>query len=193
MKWATRALIHFDRVVSAWLIQRFVDREAQFIFLAEGDTAADEVNLFGLPGGRIAAHDSGVTAFQQILEIYAISDPALAELNRIVADVVTHVVEDRDHSSPAARDPRAAGVLAAAEGIMLLSATDEECLARSMLIYDGLYARIQAQLAIEGVAPAREATVLEQTMRLAHATALLRQQGASFSSDSFERALRARK
>lgn len=192
MKWATRALIHFDRVISAWLIQRFIDKDATFVFLAEGGAAPADATLFGLPGARLAAHDSGASTFQRILEAYSIQDAALAEINRIVADVVGHVLKDPDRFGLEGRDPRAAGLLALAEGVMLVSANDHECLARSSPVYDALYARVQAQLVTARIAPAAGATVLEQTLKFARATALLRKESASFSSEAFERALRAR-
>jgi hypothetical protein len=190
MRWATRALIHFDRVASAWLILRFVDRDAQFHFLANGEAADDDVMLFGIQGARLAPHDGKATTFQRILDAYALNDPALAILGRIVADVVDHVMNDRDGTGLGSREPHVGGVLALVEGIMLLSATDSECLERSLPFYDALYARSQAQIVIERLAaPSQSASVLERTVQISNATGVLRKSRCSFSSDAFVSAL----
>jgi hypothetical protein len=188
MRWATRALIHLDRVASAWLILRFVDPDAQFIFLTDGQAADDDVTLFGLPGTPLAAHDGEGTTFQRIVDAYSINDPALALVGNVVTEVVSHVMHDRDRG--ASRGQYAAGVLAVAEGTMLLSATDAECLKRSLPVYDALYVRLQAQIAMDCVVPSPPASVLEQTLQLSRATSVLRKDQANFSSDAFAEALR---
>ena len=57
MKWATREMIHFDRIASAWLILRFIDPDAIFTYLKKDELAGDDVHLFGVPGVRLAMHD----------------------------------------------------------------------------------------------------------------------------------------
>ena len=191
MKWATRELIHFDRVVSAWLIARFIDPEAQFIFLSDGATVGEDVTPFGFSGAELAPHDNGITTFQCILDAYSIQDTGLFHFAKIVAEVVDHVVHDRTRSDVTARDPHTAGVLALAEGTMLLSATDGECLERSLPLYDALYARLQAQNAIEALAPSPPATVFEQSLQIASATNELRRMQSDFTSLTFVQALSA--
>jgi len=86
MKWATRELIHFDRIASAWLILRFIDPDARFIFLKADETPDSEALLFGVPGARFAPHDGEVTTFERIRDGHALNDAALAKLSRIVAE-----------------------------------------------------------------------------------------------------------
>jgi hypothetical protein len=128
MKWATRELIHFDRIASAWLILRFVDPDATFAYLKKDEPVDDDVNLFGVPGARLAMHDGQSTTFQRILCAYSISDAALDQLSRIIAAGVNHVMHDAAQSDISKRESLAGGALALTEGIFLLSASDEECL-----------------------------------------------------------------
>jgi hypothetical protein len=183
-------MIHFDRVLSAWLILRFVDRAAQFVFLAEDEPMPADVTPFGVPGTALASHDGRATTFARILNGYSIDDPALARMRAIVADAVDHVMHDAHHAALAARDPHVGGVLAVAEGIMLLSASDDECLARSLPLYDALYARLQAGIAMARQ-PLQSASVLEQAMRLSDAAAILRATKSEFSSETLIHALQA--
>jgi hypothetical protein len=175
-------MIHFDRVASAWLILRFIDPDAQFIFLADGEAADENVTLFGLPGTRLASHNGEATTFRCILDVYSINDPALSLLDKVVAEIVGHVMYDSK--------PQAGSILAVGEGTMLLSATDGECLERSLPLYDALYARLQAQIAIEHILPSPPASVLHQTVQLSDATSVLRKSRSRFSSDAFAKALR---
>jgi hypothetical protein len=131
-----------------------------------------------------------MTTFQRILDVYSLRDPALCFLGKIVADVVDHVMHDQDRAGLVQREPLTAGVLALAEGNMLLGATDGECLQRSLPLYDALYARLQAQIAIEHGSLSPPASVLEQTIKFSMATSLLRKAAESFSSQSFANALR---
>lgn len=191
MRWATRSLIHFDRVISAWLIRRFIDPEATFVFLSQGVPVPPDVTPFGLPGANHGAHDNDTSTFQHLLTTYSIRDSALAEIGGIVSGVVAHVMQDANVDGLQSRDARIAGLLTLAEGIMLVSATDDDCLERSLPLYDALYARIQAHGVMARVATAASSTsVLQQTLQFAHATAALRAVRAPFSPDAFARALR---
>ena len=190
MKWATRELIHFDRIASAWLILRFVDPDAQFIYLKKDDLAGDDVNIFGVPGVRLAMHDDQSTTFQRILETYSISGAALDKLSKIIADAVNHVMHDASRSGMSKREPLAGGALAFTEGIFLLSATDEECLERCLPLYDALYARLVAQVALDQSAHLSRESVLTQTVSLANATGELRRRKLNFSEVTFADALK---
>jgi hypothetical protein len=190
MKWATRELIHFDRIASAWLILRFVDPEAKFIYLKQDELAGDDVNIFGVPGVRLAVHDDQSTTFQRILETYSISGAALDKLSKIIADAVNHVMHDASRSGMSKREPLAGGALAFTEGIFLLSATDEECLERCLPLYDALYARLVAQVALDQSAHLSRESVLTQTVSLANATRELRRRTLDFSEVAFADALK---
>jgi hypothetical protein len=141
MKWLTRSHVHVDRVACPWLISRFVDNEAEFLFVPKGqvDKVAAETGAipFDAPGVELG-HVDGRCSFESIMVKYDLKDPGLQRLAKIVhaADVET----DLD------ADPIARGLEAIASGYSLRFPDDEENLARQFEVYDALYAwcRLQA-------------------------------------------------
>jgi hypothetical protein len=124
------------------------------------------------------------------LDEYAIRDPALNRMSHIVADTVAHVMQDRSRAQVATRDPHVSGVLTLAEGTMLLSATDHECLARCLPMYDAIYARLQAQIELEAARlDNRCASVLDETTMIAEAVRQLRKSKAAYTAQRFAAAL----
>lgn len=88
MRWATRAGIHIDRAACAWLIRRFVDPQAQFVFVADrGDVPADATG-FDMRGVELSHHTSADGAvdcsFETILRRHDLSDPVLWRIAQIV-------------------------------------------------------------------------------------------------------------
>jgi hypothetical protein len=191
MKWATRDLIHFDRVVSAWLILRFVDPDATFDFLKEGEPPATDACPFGIPGVPLAAHDGHRTTFQRILETYAIPGEALQRLSALISDGVRHIMQDASRADAAQRSPIAAGALAITEGILLTSSSDQECLERCLSLYDALHARLLGQVVLDHNPNLAAQSILQQTLALASATRALREKGLSFSEAAFVQTLSA--
>lgn len=191
MKWATRELIHFDRIASAWLILRFIDPAAMFSFLKEGESAAEDVHLFGVPGVQLAMHDGESTTFERIIETYSISGDSIKALSGIISDGVHHVMQDASRADESNRSPLAAGVLAFTEGVFVTSTSDQECLQRCLPLYDALYARLLAQSALDQNVSLASQSVLEQTVAVASATRVLRERGSSFTQVAFAQALTA--
>jgi hypothetical protein len=142
MKWLTRSHVHVDRVACPWLITRFVDNEAEFLFVpkTEIDRVAAETGVipFDAPGVELGHHE-GRCSFESILLKYGLTDPALQRLAKIVH--AADVVEDID------RDPLARGLEAIATGYSLRYPDDEENLARQFDVYDSLYAWCRLQVA----------------------------------------------
>jgi hypothetical protein len=135
MKWITRAHVHVDRVACPWLISRFVDSQAEFIFAARS-----EVNALAAQTGAIPydvpdvelGHVDGRCSFESIIHKYNLKDPALLRLARIVH--AADVDEDID------KDPIARGLEAVAVGFGLRFPDDNENVARQFEVYDALYA-----------------------------------------------------
>ena len=146
MKWVTRDYVHLDRVASPWLIKRFVDPDAIFMFVpwgAEDPRPADAIPL-ALPGAELGPHDASGTTFQKILAKYKLADPALQRLGTVIAKGVDYVLHD---FRPAAGDTDgqiAVGLLAVAEGMLLLHTDDARVLETSFVVYDALYANFRA-------------------------------------------------
>ncbi|MGH2523360.1 MAG: chromate resistance protein ChrB domain-containing protein [Anaerolineales bacterium] len=141
MKWLTRSHVHVDRVACPWLITRFVDNEAEFLFVPKSqvDHVALETGAipFDAPGVELGHHE-GRCSFESIMLKYGLTDPALARLAKIVH--AADVAEDLD------TDPLARGLEAIATGYSLRYPDDEENLAHQFEVYDALYAwcRLQA-------------------------------------------------
>jgi len=142
MKWVTRSHVHVDRVACPWLIRRFVDNEAEFIFVPSSQvkqTAADYKAIsFDVEGAELG-HLDGRCSFESIILKYELKDPALLRLAKIVhaADVAV----DFDN------DPIGCGLDAIAIGYSLRFPDDEENLSRQFEVYDALYAWCRLQVA----------------------------------------------
>ncbi len=98
MKWATRAGIHVDRAASAWLISRYVDSEAQFLYVDDLDDVPPDATAFDIVGCDLSHHDNDVT-FETILRRYDLIDPVLWRLAEIVHEAD---VEDDLYDAPEA-------------------------------------------------------------------------------------------
>ncbi len=135
MKWITRSHVHVDRVACPWIIKRFVDNEAEFIFVPKSmvDRVAATTGAipFDAPGVELGHHE-GRCSFESILLKYGLTDPALRRLAKIVH--AADVAEDID------TDPLARGLEAIASGYGLRYPDDEKNLAHQFEVYDALYA-----------------------------------------------------
>jgi len=83
MKWITRRGCHVDRAGSAWLIRRFVDPDAAFVFVDDPDEHPFDATPFDMPGAELSHHDGDCT-FETLLRRYALADQALVEIGRII-------------------------------------------------------------------------------------------------------------
>jgi hypothetical protein len=151
MKWVTRDFVHLDRVASPWLIRRFIDRDAVFVFVPWGEehSAPADATPFGLPGAEIGPHDANGTTFAKLLAKYKLEDKALTRLSRVIAKGVDYVLH---HYRPPPEDTDgqiAVGLLAVSEGMMLRHDDDNAIIAASLPVYDALYANFHAHLLME--------------------------------------------
>ena len=154
MKWVTKEFVHLDRVATPWLIKRFVDPAARFVFVpwdAQDAAPADAIPL-ALDGAELGPHDAGGTTFSKTLRKYALRDPGLARM----AAVVDAGVRSAVHGYRPAMDDRdgqiAVGLLAISEGMTLRNASDDDVLAASFPVYDALYAHFRVQALVEAEA-----------------------------------------
>jgi hypothetical protein len=88
MQWITKSHLHLDRTATAWLIRRFVDPEAELIYLEWDQGVPPEEEgapiPFGFPGVRFSSHDEGGTAFAKVRRGHELDDPALERIELIV-------------------------------------------------------------------------------------------------------------
>ena len=83
MRWATRPRCHVDRTACAWLIRRFVDPDAEFVFAEELVDVPDDATPFDMRGAGLS-HRNGDCSFERFLSEYELDDPALERIARIV-------------------------------------------------------------------------------------------------------------
>lgn len=142
MKWITRSHVHVDRVACPWLISRFIDSEAEFLFVPKSlveEVARDQGAIpYDIPGVALG-HKNGKCSFEAIIEKYGLTDPALLRLARIVhaADI-----EEDLHT-----DAIAPGLEALAVGYSLRFPADTENLHRQFDLYDALYCWCRLEVA----------------------------------------------
>lgn len=146
MKWVTRDFVHLDRVACPWLIKRFIDRDAQFVFVpwgSEHERPADAI-AFAIPGCELGPHDSQGTTYDKLMAKYRLEDPSLVAIGAIIRAGVAWVLHGERPSDHDEYGHMAFGLLAISEGVMLIHSTDAEIVDASLGIYDALYANFRA-------------------------------------------------
>ena len=140
MKWMAREKVKVDRVACPWLIRKFIDPDAVFVFVPAGELTAKAAELgatpFDVEGCELGHHGEDVS-FNSFLKKYRLSDPALALLGEIVRAADSH---------PAKPHPAGEGLRWVAFGFSALGLTDHEILEREFLVYDALYAECQRRV-----------------------------------------------
>jgi hypothetical protein len=135
MLWVTRSHVHVDRVACPWLITRFIDSEADFLFVPgsqiEKVVAETGAIPFDAPGVELGHHE-GRCSFESIILKYGLKEPGLLRLAKIVH--AADVIEDID------TDPIGRGLEAIASGFSLRFPEDNENLAHQYDVYDAIYA-----------------------------------------------------
>jgi hypothetical protein len=139
MKWITRQRVKVDRVACPWLIHRFVDAEAEFVFLPpETDWASLQDGIvYDVPGCELG-HQGKDVSFNSILKKYHLTDPALLLLGEIVRAADSH---------PPNPHQAGEGLRWIAGGFAVLGLNDDEILEREFIVYDALYAECQRRTA----------------------------------------------
>ncbi len=142
MRWVTREHPRTDRIACPWLIRRFLDPEAEIIYVPAADVlpyaARTGAISFDAPGAHFT-HRGGLCSFEVLVEEHGIEDPAVRLLARIVhgADIAT----DRGAT------PQSPGLMAIADGFAELGLEDQRQLELELPVYDALYAWCQREVA----------------------------------------------
>jgi len=142
MKWITREKVKVDRVACPWLIRKFVDPKAEFLFVpAEKvlEVAEREGAIpFDVEGAELGHHD-GKCSFEAIIAKYHIYDPAIG--------LLAQIVHGADVSPDLYGRPEAPGLKAIAEGFCYLNLkNDHEILEKEFVVYDALYGYCRAKV-----------------------------------------------
>ena len=128
MNWATRAGCKVDRAACAWMIRRFIDPAAVFVFVHDPSEVPADATPFEIPGAELAHHD-GACTFEVMIRRYGLQEPGLGAIAQIV-----HEADIGDERFAA---PEAPGLKAIIYGIAA-AGDDEHTLAASIPIFDGL-------------------------------------------------------
>ena len=152
MKWVTRRRPKTDRIACPWLIRRFVDPDAEILYVPAEDVLAvaarEGAHSFDAPGAEFD-HRDGSCTFEVLVDEYGLgTDPALVRLARIV-----HAA---DLDGELDTDPAGPGLLAIGVGGLDVEPDDHRLLERAQFVYDALYAWCRREVAISR--PSRRAS-----------------------------------
>jgi len=140
LKWVTREFVHVDRTACPWLIKKFIDAQAEFIFVPTekiGEIVKDQgATPFDAPGVKLG-HKDGKCSFETIIEEYNLKDPVLNELAKIV-----HSADTQDTSLA----PEGIGLNAAMTGARFNVKDDFEAVEKAAYVYDALYSYCKFKL-----------------------------------------------
>lgn len=129
MRWVTRAGCHVDRAACVWLVRRFIEPDATFMFVEDPDDAPEDAIAFDMRGAELS-HHQGDCSFETILHHYGLEDPVLWDIARIV-----HEADLADERFDA---PEATGVDVVCRGLTMVC-DDEAVLTITGPMFDGLY------------------------------------------------------
>lgn len=129
MRWATRAGCHVDRIACAWLIRRFIDADATFVFVTDSSEVPADATPFDMRGVDLTHHDGDCT-FETILRRYALDDPVLWDVARVVHEAD---LDDERYDAP-----EAPGLDVICRGLSM-TGDDERSLEVGGAVFDALY------------------------------------------------------
>ena len=129
MRWATRRHCHIDRAACAWLIRRYIDSDAEFVFVDDPDEVPAGATPFDMRGADLS-HHGGDCSFETFLRRYELADPVLWDVARVVHEAD---LDDERYDAP-----EAAGFDVALRGLSMV-VDDERLLELTGPLFDGLY------------------------------------------------------
>ena len=136
MKWVTWENIGVDRMACIWLIRRWIDAKAEFLFVpAEGKPIPKGFEPFDIPGMRFSHHGNHCT-FHALLKAYELKDPILEH--------IANIIDEADLVQEINVEPAALGLDLICRGLSRISANDEEALERGIVVYEALYAELSS-------------------------------------------------
>lgn len=146
MKWVTREHPHTDRIACPWLIRRFIDPDAEIVYVGRDEvlaySAREGAISFDAPGAR-HTHRDGLCTFEVLIDDHGLGgDPAL--------ELMAKVVHGADVTDDADVTPESRGLEAIARGFMHLGVGDQEQLRLELPVYDALYAWARERVAGRG-------------------------------------------
>ena len=137
MKWLTWTNVGVDRMACAWVIQKWIDPNAEFVFIPEGSSpSANDAEAFDIPGVRLS-HHHGHSSVHTILLEYKLVDPILER--------IAQIVDEADSVQEVLLEPAAFGLDLICRGLRRISPDDHIALERGRLIFEALYAEFEGE------------------------------------------------
>ena len=158
MLWVTRSQIRVNRAATAWLVRRFIDPGAEFLFVSPDEIAPMERERgaigFDAPGARYPHKDErGRCSFEALVSERCPDDAVLQRLALIVRSA--------DFPKETALTPEGAGLRAISRGFPLIARDDHDTLERASFLYDALYASLQQEVQALGADDASSRSVAD--------------------------------
>jgi hypothetical protein len=135
VKWVTWENIGVDRMGCAWLIRRFIDAKAKFLFVARDAALPTDAEPFDIPSVKYS-HHGGHCSFHALLREHKLNDPILTRIARII--------DEADTVQEVQLEPAAVGLDLLCSGLRRTSASDAEALEKGIMLYEALYAELVA-------------------------------------------------
>ena len=134
MKWVTWEHIGVDRMACIWLIRRWIDPKAEFMFVPmESKPLPKGAEPFDIPGTHYSHHSNHCT-LHALLKAYDLKDPILTR--------IANIIDEADLVQEINVEPAAVGLDLICRGLRRISANDQEALERGILVYEALYAEL---------------------------------------------------
>lgn len=137
MNWVTWQNVGVDRMACAWLIKRFIDREANFLFVPPGEKMPEGAEPFDVPGVKYS-HRRGHCTFHTMIKEFELKDAALQQIARIV--------DEADTIQEVTLEPVAPGLDFICRGIRSICENDLQAKEKGYTVYEALYAEIQKEM-----------------------------------------------
>jgi len=138
MLWVTRHRPHVDRCASAWLIKRFIDKEAIFEFVSKDSEIPKGAIGFTLPKAEITPVEGVKTTFDVLLERYKVQDPVLKKIKEIIRDY-----EFNEENLDKVQLRETLGLCYVLKGLEKTSQTDAKIIWKALAVMDALYATLK--------------------------------------------------
>lgn len=137
MKWVTWEHVGVDRMGCAWLILRFIDPDAEFMFVAADQRPLPEgYEPFDIPGVRLT-HRRGHCTFHTMMREYTLNDSVLER--------IASIIDEADEAQDITLESTAAGLDVICRGLRLISLDDRTAIEHGRLIYEALYAQLSSE------------------------------------------------
>ena len=136
MEWVTRKQPHVDRCASAWLIKRWIDKEAKFGFISKEDPIPEGAIAFTLPKAEIKPIEGKTTTYDALLEKYSVKDGLAIAIGRFIHDFEIHAEEKPSK----VKFKETLGLCYVLKGLEKVSGNDQETINRASIVLDAFYA-----------------------------------------------------